>query len=171
MVEAEYAKALYELAIEEKKVDLFWDYFIALDKTNDDPDFKKIMSSPIIESKEKKEIIKKVYYKLDETFLNFLYVLTDHNHFNLCDKIGHEYRKLVRLDKNIMFIDVISANDLTKAQEDKIVKLLKAKYSDKTLQFKYIVKPDLLGGIQIISNGVSIDMTLKAALDRIKEEL
>lgn len=171
MVEAEYAKALYELAIEEKKVDLFWDYFIALDKTNDDPDFKKIMSSPIIESKEKKEIIKKVYYKLDETFLNFLYVLTDHNHFNLCDKIGHEYRKLVRLDKNIMFIDVISANDLTKAQEDKIVKLLKAKYSDKTLQFKYIVKPDLLGGIQIISNGVSIDMSLKAALDRIKEEL
>lgn len=171
MVEAEYAKALYELAIEEKKVDLFWDYFIALDKTNDDPDFKKIMSSPIIESKEKKEIIKKVYYKLDETFLNFLYVLTDHNHFNLCDKIGHEYRKLVRLDKNIMFIDVISANDLTKAQEDKIVKLLKAKYSDKTLQFKYIVKPDLLGGIQIISNGVSIDMTLKSALDRIKEEL
>lgn len=171
MVEAEYAKALYELAIEEKKVDLFWDYFIAIDKTNDDPDFKKIMSSPIIESKEKKEIIKKVYYKLDETFLNFLYVLTDHNHFNLCDKIGHEYRKLVRLDKNIMFIDVISANDLTKAQEDKIVKLLKAKYSDKTLQFKYIVKPDLLGGIQIISNGVSIDMTLKAALDRIKEEL
>lgn len=171
MVEAEYAKALYELAIEEKKVDLFWDYFIALDKTNDDPDFKKIMSSPIIESKEKKEIIKKVYYKLDETFLNFLYVLTDHNHFNLCDKIGHEYRKLVRLDKNIMFIDVISADDLTKAQEDKIVKLLKAKYSDKTLQFKYIVKPDLLGGIQIISNGVSIDMTLKAALDRIKEEL
>ena len=171
MVEAEYAKALYELAIEEKKVDLFWDYFIATDKTNDDPDFKKIMSSPIIESKEKKEIIKKVYYKLDETFLNFLYVLTDHNHFNLCDKIGHEYRKLVRLDKNIMFIDVISANDLTKAQEDKIVKLLKAKYSDKTLQFKYIVKPDLLGGIQIISNGVSIDMTLKAALDRIEEEL
>ena len=171
MVEAEYAKALYELAIEEKKVDLFWDYFIAIDKTNDDPDFKKIMSSPIIESKEKKKIIKKVYYKLDETFLNFLYVLTDHNHFNLCDKIGHEYRKLVRLDKNIMFIDVISANDLTKAQEDKIVKLLKAKYSDKTLQFKYIVKPDLLGGIQIISNGVSIDMTLKSALDRIKEEL
>ncbi len=171
MVEAEYAKAIYELALEEKKVELFWDYFIAIDKTDDDPEFRKIMSSPIIDAKEKKEIIKKVYYKLDETFLNFLYVLTDHNHFNLCDKIGHEYRKLVRLDKNIMFIDVISANDLTKAQEDKIVKVLKTKYSDKTLQFKYIVKPGLLGGIQIISNGVSIDMSLKSALDRIKEEL
>ena len=171
MVEAEYAKALYELAIEEKKVDLFWDYFIALDKTNDDPDFKKIMSSPIIDNKEKKEIIKKVYYKLDETFLNFIYVIIDHNRFDSFNGIGHEYRKLVRLDKNIMFIDVISANELTKAQEDKIAKLLKAKYSDKTLQFKYIVKPDLLGGIQIISNGVSIDMSLKSALDRIKEEL
>ena len=171
MVEAEYAKALYELAIEEKKVDLFWDYFIALDKTNDDPDFKKIMSSPIIDTKEKKEIIEKVYYKLDNTFINFMFVLIDHNHFNLCDNIGHEYRKLVRAEKNIMFIDVISAEELTKKEEDRIVKLLKNKYSDKTLQFKYIVKPDLIGGIQIISNGVSIDMSLKAALERIKEEL
>lgn len=171
MVEAEYAKALYELALEEKKVDLFWDYFIAIGKTNDDPDFKKIMSSPTIDNKEKKEIIKKVYYKLDDTFLNFLYVMIDHNRFSNFDMVGHEYRKLVRVEKNIMFIDVISANELTKTQEDKIVKLLKNKYSDKTLQFKYIVKPDLLGGIQIISNGVSIDMSLKASLDRIKEEL
>ena len=54
MVEAEYAKALYELALEEDKVDLFWDYFIAVDKTNDNQDFKKIMSSPIIDTKEKK---------------------------------------------------------------------------------------------------------------------
>ena len=171
MVEAEYAKALYELALEEKKVDLFWDYFIAIGKTNDDPDFKKIMSSPIIDNKEKKEIIKKVYYKLDETFINFLYVLIDHNHFSICGMIGHEYRKLVRNEKNIMFIDVISAKELTKNQENKIVSALKSKYNDKTLQFKYIVKHDLIGGIQIISNGVSIDMSLKASLDRIKEEL
>ena len=54
MVEAEYAKALYELALEEKKVDLFWDYFIAVDKTDDDPDFQKLMSSPIIDKKFKK---------------------------------------------------------------------------------------------------------------------
>jgi F-type H+-transporting ATPase subunit delta len=171
VVEAEYAKAIYELALEEKKVELFWDYFIAIDKTDDDPEFRKIMSSPIIDAKEKKEIIKKVYYKLDETFLNFIYVIIDHNRFDSFNGIGHEYRKLVRKEKNIMFIDVISADELTEKQQAKIVKLLKAKYNDKTLQFKYIVKPDLLGGIQIISNGESIDMSLKAALDRIKEEL
>ena len=171
MIDSEYAKAIYELALEEKKVDLFWDSFIVVDKTNDDPDFRKIMASPTIDNKEKKEIVKKVYHALDDTFLNFLYVLIDHNRFNLCDEIGHEYRKLVRLEKNIMFIDVLSAKELTEKQKAKVVNSLTAKYSDKTLQFKYIVKPDLLGGIQIISNGVSIDMSLKASLDRIKEEL
>ena len=171
MIDSEYAKAIYELALEEKKVDLFWDYFIVIDKTNDDPDFRKIMASPTIDNKEKKEIVKKVYHALDDTFLNFLYVLIDHNRFNLCDEIGHEYRKLVRLEKNIMFIDVLSAKELTEKQKAKVVNTLTDKYSDKTLQFKYIVKPDLLGGIQIISNGVSIDMSLKASLDRIKEEL
>ena len=171
MIDSEYAKAIYELALEEKKVDLFWDYFIVVDKTNDNPDFRKIMASPTIDNKEKKEIVKKVYHALDDTFLNFLYVLIDHNRFNLCDEIGHEYRKLVRLEKNIMFIDVLSAKELTEKQKAKVVKTLTAKYNDKTLQFTYIVKPDLLGGIQIISNGVSIDMSLKASLDRIKEEL
>ena len=171
MIDSEYAKAIYELALEEKKVDLFWDYFIVIDKTNDDPDFRKIMASPTIDNKEKKEIVKKVYHALDDTFLNFLYVLIDHNRFNLCDEIGHEYRKLVRLEKNIMFIDVLNEKELTEKQKTKVVNTLTAKYSEKTLQFKYIVKPDLLGGIQIISNGVSIDMSLKASLDRIKEEL
>ncbi|MCR5647031.1 MAG: F0F1 ATP synthase subunit delta, partial [Acholeplasmatales bacterium] len=90
MIDSEYAKAIYELALEEKKVDLFWDYFIVVDKTNDNPDFRKIMASPTIDNKEKKEIVKKVYHALDDTFLNFLYVLIDHNRFNLCDEIGHE---------------------------------------------------------------------------------
>ena len=171
MVEVEYAKAIYELALEEDKVDLFWDQFIVVDKTDENADFKKIMDSPMIEIGDKKKIIEKVYYKLDKTFLNFLFVLVDHGRFNLCDKIGHEYRKLVRSDKNIMFIDVITASELTDKQKDKIVNSLNQKYNDKTLQFKYIVKPDLLGGIQIISNGVSIDMSFKASLDRIKEEL
>lgn len=171
MVESEYAKAIYELALEENKVDLFWDQFIVVDKTDEDAKFRKIMESPIIDSESKKRIIDKVYHSLDKTFINFLYVLIDHNRFNSCDLIGHEYRKLVRNEKNIMFIDVLSAEELTEKQQKKIVSSLTHKYKDKTLQFKYIVKPDLLGGIQIISNGVSIDMSLRASLDRIKEEL
>ena len=171
MVEAEYAKAIYELAKEEDKVDLFWDLFIALDKTNDDPKFIKLMSSPSIDVEEKKKIIKNIYHSFDETFLNFLFVLIDHDRFNLADTIGHEYRKLVRSEKNIMFIDVISPNELTKLQTEKIVSALHKKYEDRELQFKFIVKPDLLGGIQIISNGVSIDLSLKSSLDRIREEL
>lgn len=171
MVEAEYAKAIYELAKEEDKVDLFWDLFIALDKTNDDPKFRQIMDSPTIDVEEKKQIISKIYHSFDKSFLNFLYVTIDHNRFNLCDEIGHEYRKLVRSEKNIMFIDVLSAKELTKLQHEKIISSLHRKYEGRELQFKFIVKPDLLGGIQIISNGVSIDLSLKSSLDRIKEEL
>ena len=171
MVESEYAKAVYELALEENKVELFWDLFVAVDKTNDDPDYKKIMDSPMVSKDRKKAMIKTIYHDFDETFLNFMYVLVDHNRVNDFDAIGHEYRKLVRKDNNILFIDVLSAKELTAAQKKKLTSSLTLHFSNKKLDFKFIVKPDLIGGIQIISNGVSIDMTLKATLDRIKEDL
>jgi len=169
VVEIEYAKALHELALEENKVDIFWDAFIVVNNASNIDEFQTMMVSPLLEKDEKKKIIDNVYNKLDKTFVDFLYVLIDHNRFNLLKGIAHEYRKLVRIDKNIMFIDIISAQDLTEAQLNKVKKMLKEKYNDKVLDFKYIIKPDLIGGIQIISNGESIDLSLKASLDKIKE--
>ena len=171
MVESEYAKAVYELALEENKVDLFWDLFVAVDKTNDDPDYRKIMASPMVAKERKKAMIKTIYHNFDETFLNFMYVLVDHDRVNNFDAIGHEYRKLVRKDNHILFIDVLSAKELTNAQKKKLTSSLEMHYKNKKLDFKFIVKPDLIGGVQIISNGVSIDMSLKASLGRIKEDL
>ena len=171
MVEIEYAKAIYDLAIEENKIDKFWDAFLIVSEATKENDFIELMTSPMIENDKKKKIISDVYKKLDKTFINFLYVLIDHNRFNKINNIGHEYRKLVRTKKNIMFIDIISAFELSDKQVAKIKKTLENKYNDKELDYKFIIKPDLIGGIQIISNGVSIDLSLKNSLKKIREEI
>ncbi len=170
MIPLEYAKAIYEIAEEEKKVDLFNEYFVSINNTLSD-DFIALLKTPTIEKSEKRNIINKVYKSIDNTFRDFLIVLVDNDRIDMFKDIGHQYRKLVRLNKNIVRIDIFSAKELSKKQMDNIVPALEAKYEGKELEIKNFVNPSLIGGIQVIANGESIDISLKSTLERLKESL
>ena len=169
MIEKEYAKALWDLALEENKCELFRDYFAICREVLKNDEYMQIMSSPVIDKKNKKDIIKNVYKKFDETFMNFLYVLVDYNRFNLIDDIGHQYRKFYRAYKNIIVVDVFTSKELTKTQVNELNDVLSKRYMDKTIEMKITLSPDLIGGIRIITNGESIDINLKSSLERLKE--
>ena len=170
MIPLEYAKAIYEIAEEEHKVDLYNEYFISINNTLSG-DFLTLLKSPTVDKKEKKEIINKVYKSIDDTFRDFLNVLIDNNRIEYYSAIGHQYRKLVRFNKKIVRIDVFSVKELSKDQFKSVTDAIKSKYEGMELEVKNIVNPSLLGGIQIIANGESIDISLKSTLERMKESL
>ena len=170
MIPLEYAKAIYEIAEEEHKVDLYNEYFVSINSTLN-TEFVDLLKAPTIEKSKKKDIIKTVYKSIDKTFVDFLVVLVDNDRIEYFNDIGHQYRKLVRLNKNIVRIDIFSAKELTSKQMKNIVPALKAKYVGKELEIKNFVNPALIGGIQVIANGESIDISLKSTLERLKESL
>ena len=170
MIAQEYASAIYDIAVEEKKVDLFNTYFVQLLDTLSG-DFLKLLDAPNIDKKEKMDVIDKVYKSIDPTFVNFLKVLLDNKRLSYFSKIGHQYRKFVRKDKNIVIVDIFSVKKLDDKHIDNIKDTLKGKYPDKELEVKNIVNPNLIGGIQIVCNGESIDMSLKSSITRLKEIL
>ena len=94
MVEQEYAKALYEISLEENKTKEFKEYFNAIKDTLED-DFLTLIASPAIIKEEKKKMVANIYHSFDETFINFLYVLIDHNRFNMIVAISKQYDKLI----------------------------------------------------------------------------
>ncbi len=170
MIPLEYAKAIYEIAEEEHKVDLYNEYFVSINSTLTN-EFIDLLKTPTIDKKEKINIINKVYKSIDNTFRDFLVILVKNDRIEYFSQIGHQYRKLVRLNKNIVRIDIFSAKELTKNQMDGVVKTLEMKYRGKELEIKNFVNPSLIGGIQIIANGESIDISLKSTLERLKESL
>ena len=52
-----------------------------------------------------------------------------------------------------------------------ITEALKSKYKGMELEVKNFVDPSLIGGIQVIANGESIDISLRSILERMKESL
>ena len=134
-------------------------------------DFMEIMVSPIINKKEKKEVIKKVYSSLDEDFINFLYVIIDHNRFSNFEEIYDAYESLILTDKNIVKATVFSAKELNANQTKEVIKALEVRYSGKKIEAEYIINPELIGGIRVLVNNESVDLSLKASLDKLKESI
>lgn len=171
MVESEYAIALYDLALEEGKVELFNESLDAIKVSLNDKDFMKLLTTPSIDKENKKRIIDEVFKSLDKTFINFLYVVLDHNRISLIPSIYNEYNKLVLEAKNIVSIQIISAKELTNLQLKQFEKTLMDKYKGKKLEIKNIVNSELIGGIMVMANGQSIDASIKNTLDKLKELL
>ena len=169
MVENEYAKAIYELALEEGKTKEFKECFSAVKETLTD-EFVTLLSSPFVLKEEKKEMVKKVYHSFDETFIDFLFVLIDHNRFNKILEIKKDYDKLLLEFENILQVKLISATELTKSQLAKYKATLEEKYG-KTIEIKNKVKPELIGGVQVIVNDESLDASVIHALNMLKESI
>ncbi len=171
MIEAEYAKAIYDLAVEEHKEEKFVSCFETIIESLKDNDFQKVLTSPFIQSTEKKKIIEKIFSELEKTFVDFLYVLIDNHRFDRIDDIYDEYNRLLLEQRDIIKIEVHSAVPLNSMHMVHLIESLKEKYKDKKIELENIVDPTLIGGIQIISGGESLDISLKNSLNKLKEAL
>ncbi|MBR4495733.1 MAG: ATP synthase F1 subunit delta [Acholeplasmatales bacterium] len=173
MVENEYAKALYEIAQENKKEEQYRDYFrILMTLYFEDEDFKKLLNSPFIDKDEKKTFLKNTFGKVfDEDFLNFLYVVIDHNRAYKLVDIKDEYKKLVLNFSGIVRIYVKSARELSLKELKDIEISLKDRYPGKKLELRNEVDEALIGGIRITANDESIDLSLKSSLEKLKSAL
>lgn len=171
MVENEYAQAIYDLAKEENKIDIINECFIVVNKSIEDNDFMELLSSPKITKEEKKNILTKVYGKLDSLFLDFMYVLIDNNRINRISYIYDYYNQLIKIEHNILHIEAYSVKELTKTQIDNLRKTLSSYYNGKTLEIENIVDPKLIGGVRIECNGKTLDVTLKKSLANMKDSL
>lgn len=172
MVEYEYAKALFDLAVEEKKTELFLDYLnTILDATSTNKDFFKLIASPLVEVEEKITVMKKVFYAFDKTFIEFLSVLVRNDRFAQIEQITIEYNELLCEYNSILHIEVISSEKLTKDKLQEVIRRLEVRYPDKKLHVKNTVNPKILYGLQILCNGQSLDISVKNRLSKLKNSL
>ena len=73
MVSKEYAKAIFEIALENNKEDKYLELLKMVLKTLDkNEDFKKILNSPFISEDEKNNLLINVFKGIDEDFIHFL---------------------------------------------------------------------------------------------------
>ena len=54
---------------------------------------------------------------------------------------------------------------------DEVIKALETRYKNKKIEAENIINPELIGGIRVLVNNESVDLSLKNSLSKLKESI
>src|SRR5262245_33677073 len=168
-----YAEALFEAAQKQGKAEVvFHDLEALVDQLfAADPVLEKALASGAVRRRRKREVIDNAFGgKADPLLVDFLQVLNNHDRLGLIRAVLEAFRHLNDEHARRIRVRVRAAAPLTPEQEDQLKAELKAKYNmEPILSVK--IDPDLLGGLIVQVGDWLFDGTVKARLDRMRNQL
>lgn len=172
MLAKEYATAIFELASSNNVLaEIEKEFNTLILAINENEDFMKVLTYPRISVKQKKECIKNVCQNMNDTFVDFLYVLVDNNRIGMIREIHQEFTNLINEKNNMLVVDVVSASKLNDTQLKLLNEKLSEYYGGKHISINPLVDETLIGGIKVIANGKSIDLSLNNKLQSLKDNI
>lgn len=167
----EYAKALFELSGEEKKLDaVMLDVSSLVTLLSENPEYTRLLDTPAIPKEERIELIDEAFATFDIHLVNLIKILSEHHASHLLPKILREYSDLYDEARDIVRAEVISAYPLSDTQLSRLENKLSAKCK-KSVKLTAKTDKNLLGGVKIRYLGTQIDATVRARLDAAERHL
>ncbi len=170
-VKKRYAKALFELAIEQNLVEEVYADMLFIDEVcRICPEFKFLMRSPIVKSDKKDKIIGEILPKTSTTLTKkFIHIITKKNRESFIDLIAIEFIELYKELHNIKTVYLSTSTSLNTETIEKI-KVLISKELDSTIELKQTIDSKLIGGFIIKSGDKVFDSSLSGKIEKLKFE-
>lgn len=172
-VDKTYANALFELAIEENKIDVFFEEVVVLiDVLKANRELIKLLSNPQVSKEEKEQIVKETFDgRTSNEIAGLIYMLIEKNHaINILD-VFEVFVKLVKKEKNIGLVSITSAVLLDDNQKKAIErKLIETTVFD-TLEVDYKIDEAIIGGLVIRIDDRVVDSSIKTKLEALSKNL
>ena len=172
-IAARYATAVFELAKESKSVAKIEADLDALEAAlADSADFTALISSPIYSRDEQAAVIAAIAKKmgLTPTMTNVLGLMAAKRRLFVLPQLAASLRSAIAEDKGEVTAEVTSAKALTKAQSDKLAKLLAGR-TGKTVKIKAAVDESLIGGLVVKVGSKMIDTSIASRLTSLQNAM
>lgn len=167
-----YAKALMEMAVEQKRLDQAHDDLAMIESTmSQSADFRRLLANPVIKEQPKKDLLKSIFDgKITPLTMDFLFTLCEKNREAILPEIFQMFRELRNEHLGLIPAEVTSVVDLTPEQTRSIEQKLKT-LTGKTPQLTLSKDPALIGGIMIRIGDTVIDGSVRRQLERLRTQL
>lgn len=165
-----YALALYEVAQEKGKVDIYIqdleEICSIIDNNNE---FYEVIRHPQISTKKKKKTFINIFKgHIDEELLSFLLILIEKDRILYLREKLNEMKKIDLEHKNTVRGIVKTTVELTDDEFNQLISKLENKYNKKIILDK-VIDQSILGGIYVRVGNDVIDGTVKSKLDELKD--
>ncbi len=166
-----YARALFEVAKEQGKLDLVREQLGQFaDALNDNGDLRVFFFSPYFSTEEKKDGLHRALVDADPAIVNFLEALLERHRMPVIFRIRGEYGRLWDTENQLLPVEVTSAVDL----DDATVKSIGERIGEQTgqrVELTSKVDPSILGGIVLRVGNSILDASIKHRLDQLRKHV
>ena len=173
LVSKTYGDALFELALEENKIDsLQEEVVVVLEVLAENQELGKLMNHPKIAKEEKTALVEEIFKdRVSMELSGLMYMLTDKGRFAEIDDVLNYFLNRVKEHKNIGTAYVSTAIELSDAQKKAVEKRLLETTKYVEFEMHYSVEADLIGGMVIRIGDRVVDSSIKTKLYDLTREL
>ena len=166
-----YASALFQLAVEEKNLDIVEQNVSNFQKIyKNNPDLRNFIKNPTNTDEEQSGLVEALSKKINLTkiFKNFLLLLIKKRRIFFIEKILASFNKFVTRQKGEINASLISSKELSKQEIEKISKELTIDRGS-SIKFSFEVDKSLIGGFKVQIGSLMIDTSIKNKLKKFKQ--
>ncbi len=173
LISKTYGDALFELAVEEDKVDALLEEIGQLQQVlSENEEFGRLMNHPKIIKEEKIQVAKNVFGgRLSDELLGFLIIIISKDRYRDIDAILDYFIAEVKQYKGIGVATVTTAVPLREEQCRKIERRLLDTTSYTKMEMNYLLDKSLIGGMVIRIGDRVVDSSISTKLNELQKEL
>ena len=166
-----YAKALFQLADENGKLDKVYDDMrLLMDIIGTSKDFKQLLVSPIVRPDKKLVAIDAILEgKIDEITKQFYHLIANKRREKFLAGIAKEFVNQYKAYKNIVTIEIRTVEPLTDALRKRAIELIE-KRRNITVELVEVTDPKLIGGFIVSTGTLRFDSSLATSIKKLKKE-
>jgi F-type H+-transporting ATPase subunit delta len=168
-----YATAVFELAKEEGVIAAVEkDLDVLADALNDSSDFAAMIGSPVYSRAEQAKAMTALASKmgLSVPMAGVLGVMAEKRRLFVLPQLISALRAAIAEDKGEVTAEVTAAKAMTKTQQDKLAKALKASIG-KDVKINLAVDEDLIGGLVVKVGSKMIDSSIRSRLNALQNSM
>ena len=173
LISKTYGDALFELALEENKIDDYVEEVRGVAQVLDEnEDLTKLLNHPKIGKEEKIQVISQIFEgRISRELLGLLNMIVEKDRNNEMKEIFEYFIDRVKEYKNIGVASVVSAVELSDSQKAQVEKRLLETTKYVQFEISYEVDADLIGGMVIRIGDRVVDSSIRTRLYELTKEL
>ena len=173
LISKTYGEALFELAVEEDKTDLFMEEIKAiLDIMRQNPDFSALLNHPKIVKEEKIQVMENVYKgRISEELVSFFALIIQKDRYRDIEAILTYFLDRIKEYKGIGVAYVTTALPLDEQQKKVIEEKLLKTTAFREMEMNYAVDQTLIGGMTIRIGDRVVDSSVQNKLNELQRQL
>ena len=166
-----YAKALMELAVEQKKAEaLDGDMRMIRETLAGSDSLREVVASPVLKAGEKVEALTGIFGKTEPLTRQMFALLGENKRIGILDEVARQYILLYESMQGQDVARVTTAVPLSEGQEKQILDRLK-QITGKAVTLENTIDPELIGGFILRVGDLEYNASLAGKLANLKREL